>query len=354
MRATKSLQAIACCAAVLAALALALPAAAGAKPGYYVSEPSVFSILDVRGSHGYRITVLGLGKYVSILASKGNASASYSVRGKVTEERLEARFGNRGRVSMRLQPTEPLEEEENEGECKGKAPTTQNGIFHGTIRFRGERGFTRVRAAHAKGVVYRNYRQVCKRSRRDEPPWPKPSEIPASSLGVASSRGRWAPWFSAFKEEPAKPRPNFSSSLEEANYIAADAERRGRMTIYRSAGVTAPAETFTVTPLGAGPVSATVAPPAPFSGTATYERDPGGTGAWSGDLRVELPGLGEVPLTGSSYRAEFCRSFACACPIEYCAFLIAGAGGWHGVRLRQLSTAGAPTPSPWRWPGSLR
>jgi hypothetical protein len=349
MRATKSLLALACCTVALAAL----PAAASAKPGYYVSEPSIFSTLDVRGSHGYRITVLGLGKHVSILAFKGGASASYSVRGKVTEERLQARFGNRGRVSMRLQPTEPPEEE-SEGECKGKAPATQKGVFRGTIRFRGERGFTRVRAAQARGVVYRSYRQVCKR-RRHEPPPPKLSEIPSSSLSAVSSRGQWAPWFSAFKEEPAKPRPNFSSSLEEANYIAASAERRGRMTIYRSAGVTAPAETFTVTPLGTQPVSATVAPPAPFRGTASYERGPAGTGAWSGDLRVELPGLGEVPLTGSSYRAELCRSFACACPVGQCGFLVVvGTGGWRAARLRQLSTAAAPTPSPWRWPGSLR
>ncbi len=341
---------IACCAAALAAL----PAAASAKPGYYVSKASTFSALDARGSHGYRVTVLGLGKHVSLLAYKGALSVSYTVRGKVTEERLEARFGNRGRVSMRLQPTEPLKEEENESGCKGKRPTTQKGIFRGTIRFRGERGFTEIRAVQASGYVYRNYRQVCKRSRRDEPSWPKPSEIPASSLNAASDRGQWAPWFSAFREEPTKPRPNFSSSLEEANYIAASAERRGRMTIYRSASVTAPAETFTVTPLGARPVSATVAPPAPFSGTAAYERDPGGAGAWSGDLRVELPGLGEVPLTGSSYRAEFCRSFACACPIEHCAFLIVGTGGRPAARLSRLATAAAPTPSPWRWPGSLR
>ncbi len=331
MRTSRSLLVIACCLAALAAL----PAGANAKPGYYVSKPSLFSVLDVRGSHGYRITVLGLGKEVSILAYKGGVSASYTVPGKITDERIKARFGNRGRVSLRLQPTEPLEEEDEAG-CRGKAPTTQRGVFRGTIRFRGEEGFTEARATRARGFVFHTYRQVCKR-RGSEPSWPKLSEIPASSLSAVSNRGPRTPWFSAFKEEPAKPR-NFFSSLEEANYTAASTEWRGRMAVYRSASVTAPPETFTVTPPGTRPAAATVDPPPPFRGSATYERGPGGTALWSGDLRVELPGLGEVPLTDSSYRAKLCRSLACACPVGYCAFVISTSSQrQRAARLRQLA-----------------
>ena len=65
------------------------------------------------------------------------------------------------------------------------------------------------------------------------------------------------------------------------------------MTIYRSARATASRDTFEVTPLGSNPVTATVEPPAPFSGTALYEKKPGGETSWSGDLAVELPGRGE-------------------------------------------------------------
>jgi hypothetical protein len=345
----RSLLVIVCCALALAAQ----PAAASAKPGYYVNKASRFVLLHLSGSNGYRVHVLGSNtSSVSIMVSKGNVTATYSVRGRVTDERIEGRFGGRGRVSLRLLPKGSPEEQANEPGCKGKDPFTQRGRFQGTIRFRGEGGFTEVRATQARGSVFRSFRQVCKRrdsGNRRKIPWP-----PAVSLGAASSRGPRAPWFSVFKEEPAYEKDqSFFPSFDEAIYTATSSERRGGIDIYRGASVTAPPETFEVNPPGERP-RATVDPPAPFSGTATYERGPAGEALWSGDLRVELPGLGEVPLADSSYRAKLCRSFVCACPVGKCAFVIVSSGGWRATRLRRLSTAAAPTPSPWRWPGSLR
>ena len=53
-----------------------------------------------------------------------------------------------------------------------------------------------------------------------------------------------------------------------------------------------------------GLTAATVTPPRPFCGSATYCRgcEPGSQ--WTGDLSVLLPGIGRpIPLTGSDYRA---------------------------------------------------
>jgi len=52
---------------------------------------------------------------------------------------------------------------------------------------------------------------------------------------------------------------------------------------------------------------ATIAPPAPFSGSATFHLEDPKTATWTGDLRVELPGIGKVPLTGEGIGAGLCN-----------------------------------------------
>lgn len=327
------------------AAVLALPAAAQAKPGYYVSEPSRLSVISLGGSNGYRISLIAYNsKRVMLFASKGfesSTSVTYSVRGRVTGETVEARFGSLGRVSLRLEPNPAEEVEKRQPGCKGKRAVTRTGRFTGTIRFRGEQGFTRVRARAANGFSSRSFRTVCKRPDRGEDR-PSPKLPPTTSLGAISSRAPAAPWFSVYKQEAQRVGRFFTS--EEAEYTANATERRQGMTIFRSASASAPPETFAVSPPGSSPVTATVAPPSPFSGTATYEKS-GGSASWSGDLAVELPGRGEAPLADPTYRAELCRSFACACPAGYCSFIVAvgvSSGERRVQRLRQLASRVRP------------
>ncbi|MDQ2630940.1 MAG: hypothetical protein M3Y75_08205 [Actinomycetota bacterium] len=328
-----------------------MPAGAAAKPGYYVIEPSRVLVANPPDSGGYSIAVVGVNtKSVGITVSDftfqktgaSSSSATYSVRGRVTGERIEGRLGSRGRVSVRFEPTEPPEAEETSPGCKGKPSTWQNGRFTGAIRFEGENGFARAHVSAAEGFVIRSPRLVCKRpaGEADRRSFKNPS---ATSLSAVSSRYPRAPWFSVFEEK-------FGGAFidEDAEYNAATTEKRRGMTIYRSVNVRTSPDTFAVAPLGSSPVTATVEPPAPFSGTATYEKRADGAISWSGDLAVELPGRGELPLADSSYRAKLCRSFACACPIGRCTYVSVSAGR------RQVPTAAAPTPSPWHWPGSPR
>lgn len=309
------------CLVCAAGAVLALPAGAAAKPGYYVAEPGRFVKLDLRGSNGYGVHVISFSaKHISLFTNKGSMSATYNVRGKVTDDSIEADFGDLGHLSVKLRPSGPPKEEQSflAARCKGKPSTRQSGRFIGTIRFRGEGGYTRVRARGAHGPVFRSYRQVCKRGKgeRRSHHYERP---PTSSLGAASSNPT-LPWFSAFKEEPSAHRQPF---IEDAAYTASQSERREGMEITHAANATAPPETFTVSPPGTSPFTGTVTPPAPFSGTATYEKLPEGKSAWSGDLEVELPGLGRLPLTGPTYEAKLCRSFTCACPVHQCFFVIA-------------------------------
>lgn len=326
---------------VCAMAVLALPAGAAAKPGYLVIKPSQFSVFGLKGSNGYSIDVISFGpRWVSISASTppklpvSFAYASYTVRGKITDDTIEGRFGSRGLVSVRFEPKGKPEVEEVSRGCKGRPSVFRRGRFTGIVRFQGEDGFTRARATSATGFSVRSYRQVCKRPQRKTGS-KKRKGPPTVSLSAISSRYPRAPWFSAFKQEPR--RPEWYQD-EEAEYTVNATERRGGMTIFRSASAAAPLETFAVSPPGASPVTATVAPPAPFSGTATYERTAGSKrGTWSGDLAVDLPGRGTLPLADSTYRAELCRSFACACPIGECFFTSISVVSSRAERMRRLA-----------------
>jgi hypothetical protein len=64
---------------------------------------------------------------------------------------------------------------------------------------------------------------------------------------------------------------------------------------------------LTVTPLGAEPGTLTLKAFGPFAGTGSYLAPAGSAPSWTGDLRVRLPGVGDVPLTGPAFRTAFCR-----------------------------------------------
>jgi hypothetical protein len=67
-----------------------------------------------------------------------------------------------------------------------------------------------------------------------------------------------------------------------------------------------------VSPEPGKPLSeAEVSPSAPFSGSANFEMTSPRHGEWSGDLAVELPGYGRVPLTGPKIAAGLCEPTAC-------------------------------------------
>lgn len=92
------------------------------------------------------------------------------------------------------------------------------------------------------------------------------------------------------------------------------------------------------------PRSATIDPPSPFTGSATFQQESSKDFSWTGDLAVELPGIGEVNLAGPKFETELCLGRRCRGDSDEAVSIISGA----------LPRAAAPTPSPWRWPGSLR
>jgi hypothetical protein len=294
----------------VATLALfAAPGGAAAKPGYYVSPESHLAIAHLSGSNGYRIIIAALGpRNVALLATRRGSSVSYYVRAPFHGKRIDARFGKLGRISVRFEPDGPLQHRnEPVGPlCKGPyTATNQPGRFVGTIRFRGERGFTTVRRSTVRTTVVHSSRLVCKRPPESKVREPKDN---ATSLSAVTRGNPEGPRFTAYSV-PAEgglqaDGPNFSASVT---------DRRPSMIVTHSAGASDGPDAFAVTPLGAVPATATVSPPSPFEGSATLTKSPGGATSWTGDLSVELPGRGTLDLTGRSFAAKLCRNISCAC-----------------------------------------
>lgn len=281
---------------------LAAPAAASAKPGYFVSSGGRTMEIGLQGSNGYRIEISKQGRDVSLLADNAPNFVIYTVPSRAREgDRIEARFPGRGRVSIRFRPQgEPRRWTPIFPGCRGGETVEQSGHFVGTIRFRGEQGYTSVQATRAPGKITTTQKEVCKRSTFEDRP--EPEEERTEVFASSRSKGR------------AVAFDGHTTTLRGFSFTAFGgqvAERRRGMTIYRSAIVTGEESQLALGDTRPFPLSAFIAPPAPFSGSAEYRRVPGGDNVWTGSLAVSLPGLGRVALTGPRFSALICRHSGC-------------------------------------------
>jgi hypothetical protein len=281
--------------ALLTAFALLFFAtpAAGSTSRYVSPATASFSL---RSGNGYRILVERTRGRVSLTAVHGGrsffAATSYTVPGKVSPQRIDARFGRFGQISVKLK-TERMRKGELEEQCTGKPETIHYGVFVGTIRFRGEGGYTSVDARQATGRLSSGEKVKCvfpNLRPRSEPGAHASRQVPPS-LGASQGRQR------AFGVEVSsgKRRSIFFSAFSQ--------EHRGRMEIVRNVFATAPLSSFV---FASDLSSATVQPPQPFQGEASFLRAPADS-TWSGTLSVDFPGRDDVRLAGPRFEAGLAR-----------------------------------------------
>jgi hypothetical protein len=292
---------------VLVVLALCFAAllptpAAEAKPGYEVTPPGFELFFFANATNGYSVIVFGeRPDRVEVNVSRGLETATYELRGRVTDSRIKANLGVLGRISVGFRPrveegSKPIENKR----CKGREALNEKGRFVGKIEFHGELDFADASATRVEGNRYRSFRIVCNRHKQarasaDPLPGSARSRIVAAARvpGVAVN-------FSALTRVPdIKPGPTweFSASRIET-FSRIKVIRETRSASYSGVTESAP---------GTVPATATVEPPVPFLGSAALSQSPGGPAAWSGSLEVELPGAGIVPLTGPGFAAALCR-----------------------------------------------
>jgi hypothetical protein len=250
----------------------------------------------LKASNGYAVSVYGVRNRVILAATRGRASAQYSVRGVVSRDGVEASFGKLGRVSVAFTEKRVKRVPSSVLGCRGGPEVQRLGTFAGTIRFRGERGYTEVRAHAANGKTAVSPRWTCPSGGSTSE-----FEIP-DQVDLGASCGTTG--FAAIGHRSVEDGPPvFPDEPAGTSFFGFSHRARGRMTVTRVALAFGKRTDF----LFDNAFSfATVTPPPPFHGSATLSRDPSGGGGWEGSLSVSLPGE-ELALVDSRYKVVLKR-----------------------------------------------
>jgi hypothetical protein len=301
---------------------LAVPAgASAAKPRRVRQKPSVSTDLRMRGTHGFRVdlsTVDEGGVFLSATRGAETASVNYfslkrHLRNAFDAGLLNVKVAHLGHFRGRFVPTSTRKERLEPG-CKGVRPTVEKGFFVGSFDFRGERGYTAVHSHRIRGTVTRRPGGVCTYPGRLWHVSPHQARVERerrrNEFHLVAADEKANVLFQARREEATKdepPQTTFEASVNgkrvgdfHVSYFAADFGFDAE-----------PETTFQVPNLGEPLAEATLAPSAPFSGSATFHLEDPKSASWTGDLGVELPGLGKVPLTGAGIDAGLCKGTSC-------------------------------------------
>lgn len=276
---------------LIAIVALLSVLPAGTAPAAGPEEGTVVTVeLDLRASNGLTARLETSEKEVVTLAieSEDRRQVVYEVQGQVTEAGLKVRFGRLGLIDVAFNPTTTLDSTEPSQGCSGAPRTLREGVFTGTIDFTGERRYVRLEGPEAAGSMSVISQWHCitgpslfQRALRPPALRPKDAKNATGSLHAMSRRCLCV--FSA--------GVHYGKKRGRSIFYGAKGERREGMEIVRVTPAIGPASRFAVDQ-EAG--TATLRPPAPFSGRATFRRRPSGPPLWRSTIKVPL--LGSAPL----------------------------------------------------------
>lgn len=240
---------------------------------------------EVPATNGYRATVLagsnpkvGRGGAMVIL-ERGVARVTYATSAEVTEGEIKANFGTLGEIDVHAVPTGGTVTESSD--CASKPVTFEAGRWEGTIRFRGELGFSSVDASSAQAVVRPFLDLLC----FDETSEGIGGHSPGALLTLDRRRGTEQLELTARKNRRVGP----------SRFVAALAELHAGVSIERSVKAEGGSSTFD---FEIPPGRATLDPPKPFSGSLDFERTAGSKPRVTGNLEVDFPGRPNVAVLG--------------------------------------------------------
>jgi hypothetical protein len=324
--------------ALVAILGVALPCGAsaqGPKDRTFKLRPEVFESFSVNGTHGYSFSVkLRDRNTLEIEASKlakGLAvkSADYTVpyHQAPGSEQISARIGRLGRIDVHFVPEYTSKEPPFLPECEGAKTVIEEGFFVGSIDFRGERDFTRVRAHHAHGAVTKSPELTCRNEplpKKGEKATEKVRERESSEAGKEEEKEEAGSGTQAvgLKVKADGDRVGFEAivlrfwtkkkSTAIIGFEASASRRLGRIEEKSAAGsIFVRGKSFVFPDPQHLTQEAVIRPGPPFTGAATFRRDDEGKTTWTGDLSVELPGYGTVHLAGKGTHAAICELEGC-------------------------------------------
>lgn len=278
---------------------------------------------DVHGSQGFDVLVRGWSRGVRLVAARRHEAAIYLARsGRGIGGKVTANFGDVGEVAMifhakqrvKVKVTDPS------GRCRlVQGGFVRLGYFIGRIKFRGERGFTHIAARQVKGREIPERLWRCKRP-HDKSGGTKKNASGGVSLDAGAS---WLTKSATFRSVTVgrEAISGILSLVQSGVPLALDdlpqvgvpfraetiEERRDHhLLVIRLLVLKAEKNSFRV---AADQSSALVRPPRPFTGFAEYSRCSGRE--WRGSLKVSLPGLLPVSLTGKKFTAKLSPGQRC-------------------------------------------
>jgi hypothetical protein len=294
---------------VCALAALTLPASAVAKPGYEVrpAGSELFLFLEDKGD--YEISLEANDRQRVLLAAEEGllTATEYSTTGRVSSRRIEADFGELGRIDIdvRLRPRHS-EREPKQRNCKGPASVYIPGTFHGTIRFSGEGDIPPFSVKRGGIGFIRRFERVCKKRQRtrEKSGKKKKPKLDVSLLEAFGKAGDRTSFLGALNFV-ARKKPGRSFG-----FLIAGSYKRSDEVLTESSTLTFFGhDEFRVSPPGEKPTTVKVELPEPFAGRSLYRRELGSPPSWTGNLTVDLPGARAIPLADfdSLTRLRFCR-----------------------------------------------
>lgn len=337
----KAFAAIAAAITIVALLAPGIATAAHRSPtGRRQHDRLVVATLSLPGSHGYgvslsltnrrKLKVTTFPEREKILAHLFElVSTEYRLdapqpRGS---SRIKASLGKFGRIDLRFEPETTIERPAAPLGCKGDKETIQAGWFVGLVAFRGERGYTRVRSKKAFGTVTNapSPNQSCAKETGRNPHERSPQQRTRAALitmarratkpgahllalGASATAGNRKIGFGAARLSASRKGKEVAIDA----FVGTALRDRGRIQEQGTAfDLLVRGPYFKVPDLTAMTSEAVLAPPKPFRGEATFRRESADQVSWEGDLRVDLPGFGVVPLAGPTFKTAMCLDSGC-------------------------------------------
>ena len=287
--------------AALASTALADKGGAPAR-GQIEVEPR----FQLMGSHGFRLLISARIATVTIGVAKASdtpragSSTTYVARGSSGPNGIDANFHQFGRIDVKFHPTAPA--------ARGLPPdcfggttgaATIPGYFTGTVDFEGQGGYTAVHSHRVRGEVVLPPTEQCPLVAGGANPL---VEDPSAELPPADVRAT----LSALDKSGTGGLLFAARRAGKTGFYAERFGTVGQIGLLSLDYALGPRSSFTTdSKVSYGAVH----PPAPFTGSATLSRGPGGKRLWSGDLAAVFPGGESVPLTGEQFRTTLSRSF---------------------------------------------
>jgi len=243
-------------------------------------------VFEVEAGNGYSIFAVasneradGRGEVVLIVSGK-HAGVLYAAPAQLTATSLEADLGTLGSISLEAVPS-GRKKSFRTGCEEGSRVSYEPQRYRGNFEFHGEEGYTEAVTDAPRERFPLLYRSECRTYSSLQVGGDR---VPGAGLRL-HGRGALKLDLTARKNGPGK-RTQLQVEVRE--------ERAG-ISISRQLSQWARADAFDYDPRLR---TATLAPPAPFGGSASFYRGAATGKRWSGDLTVDLPGRSNVPLVG--------------------------------------------------------